>query len=130
MSPNDAKTNECGASKTALLPSAKLKCAGEKDETIELESNNSTVATILSMDSKLDRCNIHSIDLENNIGLHIDLEDENIMIKDFFVSEINSEHKDTNGRAHFDNGSQMTTTNQKDLLFGYKEYDNKHPCKI
>ena len=52
------------------------------------------------------------------------------MTKDFFVSEINFDHKDTDGRAHFDMGPQMTTTNCKELLFGYQNYDAKHPCNI
>ena len=52
------------------------------------------------------------------------------MVRDYFVSEVSSSSKITEGRAHFDMGSQMTTTNRKDLLFGYKEYNAKNPCQL
>ena len=101
----------------ALLPSAKTKCATERNEDKELESDDDTVATVLTVDSLTNSCNLNSVDVEDNIELHIDMEEDNIMTKDYFVSEIKSDHRDTNGRAHFDDGSQMTTTNRKDLFF-------------
>ena len=88
MSPKHATKDESGVSKSALLPSAETKCAGEKDASIESESDDLTVTTVLSMDSELDTCNLHSVDLENNMDLHIDLEDENIMTKDFLSQRL------------------------------------------
>ena len=77
-----------------------------------------TVITTTSTDSEFDDCRIHSIEIESKTDPHIDLIPDNIMVRDFFVSEIQSDHKDTDGRAHFDMGSQMTTTNNKELLYG------------
>ena len=102
MSPEHATTDECRVSKTALLPSAEQKCAGNKSDNIQLDLDDSPIVTTLSTDSGLDDCNLHSVDMERGIDLHIGLEEDNIMTKDFFVSEIHSDHKAAYGRAHFD----------------------------